>query len=361
MLAITKGGESTGAYLGRDRMAASGVHSLYRLLEGARCAFLYRGSFNEGLAPELIVLGEVAADQAERGKTHSQRLAFIMVEAFQNITRHRSDAADAECFFALRATARGEDVIAVNPVRADEIEALEQAIARLGGTGKSHLKSLFLDRLRDGGHSARGGAGLGLIEMARRSGNGIRHKLLPLEQGHALFALHVPLGETQENAFEECLSIHRCARVEGVLMAVRFCSSPLAQDATLRVLDHEFVDQAPALLRAKRAMLAAFAWLGASGLSSAGLIMMGGGARDRWIELCWRAADDARSGIRERITAVIGLSHFELERRYRTAVRGGDAAALIDEGLIELARISSELLAFVQGGPGDCDSLRARI
>ena len=361
MLAMTKGGESTGAYLGRDRMAASGAHSLYRLLEGARFAFLYRGSFNEGLAPELIVMGEVAADQADRGKTHSQRLAFIMVEAFQNITRHRSDATDAECFFALRASASGEDVIAVNPVRADEVDALEQAIARLGATGRSHLKSLFLDRLRDGSHSARGGAGLGLIEMARRSGNGIQHRVLPLEQGHALFALHVPLGEAGDNAFDECLAIHRCARADGVLMALRCGGASLVQDAALRVLDREITDDASALLRAKRAMLAAFAWLGASGLMPGGLIAVGGGARDRWIELCWRAADDARDGIRERIAAVTGLSPFELERRYRTAVRGGDAAALIDEGLIELARISREPLAFAQGEPGDCDSLRARI
>lgn len=361
MLAMIKGGESTGAYLGRDRMAASVALSLYRLLEGARFAFLYRGSFNEGLAPELIVMGEAAAHQAERGRTHSQRLAFIMVEAFQNITRHRSDAADSASFFALRANALGEDVMAVNPVRADEVEALEHAIARLDGTGRSHLKSLFLDRLRDGGRSARGGAGLGLIEMARRSGNGLRHRVLPLEKGHALFALHVPLGEAGDNAFEDCLAIHRCARTEGVLMALRCGGASLAQDAALRVLDREIADNASALLRAKRAMLAAFSWLGASGLVPGGLILIGGAANDRWIELCWRAADDARDGIRERIAAVTGLSPFELERRYRTAVRGGDAAALIDEGLIELARISREPLAFAQGEPGDCDSLRARI
>ena len=351
-----------GAYLGRERMAAHSAHSLFRLLADARFVFIYRGTFHESLAPELIVLGESAAEQVGRGKAHRQRLAFIMVEAFQNITRHRSEAPDAECFFGLRATSDGEDVYAVNPVRADEAAPLEQAIARLNSTGAGNLKSLFLARLRDGGHSSKGGAGLGLIEMARRSGNGIRHRMLPSGPGHAQFALHVPLGDPIEAAFDEGLEIHRCARADHVLLGLRCGGSLLAQDAALRVLDRELAGDAPQVMqRAKRAMLAAFSWLQESGLMHGALILVGGGPRDRWIEIGWRATADARDGIGDRIQAVCGLSPFELDRRYRLAVRSGSDAVRPDEGLIELARIGVEPMSYAQGAAGECDSLRLTL
>lgn len=350
-----------GAYLGRERMAANGAHSLYRLLADARFAFLYRGTFHESLAPELIVLGEVAAEQAGHGKAHRQRLAFIMVEAFQNITRHRSEAVDADCFFGLRATAVGEDVFAVNPVRAEEVAPLEQAIARLNSTGAGSLKSLFLSRLRDGGHSAKGGAGLGLIEMARRSGNGIRHRIQALGPGHAQFALHVPLGDPIDGAFEECLEIHRCARADQVIIGLRCGGSLLAQDAALRVLDRELAGDVTVMNRAKRAVLAAFSWVKASGLVTDSLILVGGGPRDRWVEICWSPSGNAEEDIGDRVRAVCGLSPFELDRRYRLAVRGASDAVHADEGLIELARIGTEPMSYSRAPAGECDSLRVML
>ena len=170
------------------------AHSLFTAMQGERLAYLYSGSFHDEHTARLIDLGE-AAEGSGRG-----RLAFIMVEAYQNILRHRCsldpvlERGSGRSLFALRCGAEGQQVLAMNPVKKSDLPKLKGSLQKLQGMHPSQLKSLFLSGLQNNEEQPRRGAGLGLIEMARRSGNDLGYSFHEVGEEHELFVLTILTG-----------------------------------------------------------------------------------------------------------------------------------------------------------------------
>ena len=163
--------------------------ALFRVFRNDRSAFGYIGLFNDDLTARLL---EIADAVSEKGGSKG-KLSFLLVEAYQNIIRHRAalpkeiEQGEGRSFFLFRSAAAGHHLVAINPVERSQVESLQRTLDRINGLDKAELKNLFLDRLQadhDGGR----GAGLGFIEMARRTGNDLGYLLRGMGPDNALFA-----------------------------------------------------------------------------------------------------------------------------------------------------------------------------
>ena len=178
------------------------VHMLYNNLAGARLAFLYSGEFRDEHSPRLIELAE-ATTKSFTGPdpAFAKKLAFILVEAYQNIIRHRAPLTPevakgaARSMMMLRSDGRSYEVAAMNAVRPEEVEGLRALLDKIKrNTDLKQLKEMFLKGLQNESSSQRGGAGLGLIEMARRSSSGLEHEIRKVGSGELMFILQLRVG-----------------------------------------------------------------------------------------------------------------------------------------------------------------------
>lgn len=324
-------------------MEAEAARRLFRMIGEDRFAIIYAGDFDEGHTAQLIELGEAAAQATGRPRAHRQRLAFIMVEAYQNITRHRASLMPGarECSFALRAGS-GHDVIsAINPVSAGEADALEQAMSRLRGATSDQLRAIFLARLSTGAATARGGAGLGLIEMARRSGQALSHRLLPMEDSRMQFMLQATIGAQPEaGALDAAWELHVLALGMGLTIAIRCGQGASAQQAVVRMLERE-LGKGAAGRRAVQACLAAASWLQQERLLDSALMCFGRAQGDVVLRLVWHAPADRSADQRELIARLASLTLFEVDRLYRKSITG---EAPPEAGLIELTHLQRQPL-----------------
>lgn len=80
-------------------------------------------------------------------------------------------------------------VTAGNVVANEDLPALCARIDGLRGLDAAALRALHRQRLREGSSPGSVGAGVGLIEVARRSAGGIRYATWPLDEGHTLFGI----------------------------------------------------------------------------------------------------------------------------------------------------------------------------
>ncbi len=185
-------------------MDARIAYAAYRGLGSDLFTFLYSGRFHDEHTARLIDLGEAAMESAGAARSARQRLSYVMVEAYQNIIRHRAPLPEAlargygRSIFQLRCHEGAQQVIAVNPVRIADRQELESALDAIAGLDAGALKERFLRTLSREGHRERGGAGLGLIEMARRSGRDLHHEIRGLGEDNLLFLLQVRFGEHSE-------------------------------------------------------------------------------------------------------------------------------------------------------------------
>ena len=58
-----------------------------------------------------------------------------------------------------------------NPIRNEHVDVLTEKIELVNNKSREELKKLYVETITNGKFSAKGGAGLGFIEMAKSSGN----------------------------------------------------------------------------------------------------------------------------------------------------------------------------------------------
>lgn len=192
------------------------ARSLYQALSADRCAFGYSGSFQDDHTVRLIELGEALIADQNAGPSTSSRLGYMMVEAYQNIIRHREEGTaeifqgKARSLFLLKCQEGSQQVVTINPVMVRQGRKLDGLLSDIQKKDGPELKQLFLSALQHAAGKDSRGAGLGLIEMARRSGNGPAWSLHPIDDGMELFALGIRLGAAvgKEGILTEAMEIH---------------------------------------------------------------------------------------------------------------------------------------------------------
>lgn len=316
------------------------VHTLFGALAGDRTTILYSGRFHDDLSPALIAMGREVRHQDDE-RAIGGRLSFVLVEAFQNIIRHGVGSDAGRPLLMLRSRGGAHEVVAMNTMAEGGLADLEQRLARLRGLDRAQLKDLFLRSLARTERTERGGAGLGLIEMARRSGHGLRHRLSPMDGGRAHFTLQVQVGgEAVGFSNEAQLDIlYRIVTVEGLLLLCMGRIAPGMQDAMRPLLGLDLDPGRRGGVDLGRAFLAGMSFLQVQD-DARPMFAVFRRPEGIGVVLALHLDNAAADALQALVHELEGLSPTEKQRRYRDLLLGRSP----DEhggltGLLELARL----------------------
>jgi len=78
-----------------------------------------------------------------------------------------------------------------NPIKTRHSLILQKKIDRINKTNEAELKLLYRQTISNGQFTDKGGAGLGLIEMAKISGNAIEYEFEPIDDEFSLYRLKI--------------------------------------------------------------------------------------------------------------------------------------------------------------------------
>jgi hypothetical protein len=153
------------------------------------CMF-YRGSFDDIFTDKLITLADHDIE-----KKAKKRISFLMSESFQNIIRHGNDelSGNNDSLFGVRAISPFSHIFSSNPINEKDKLFLEERLNAINKLDKEQLKSLYTKVLEEGGISNKGGAGLGLIEMAKKSQKPIQTDFKELKNHTFAFNMQIDL------------------------------------------------------------------------------------------------------------------------------------------------------------------------
>ncbi|HPI70256.1 MAG TPA: SiaB family protein kinase [Tenuifilaceae bacterium] len=128
-----------------------------------------------------------------------KRAFHIIVECLQNITKHSDDYDDKEKqigngLFIIGWEKEVFYVVTGNLVRNEKIKPLEERLAMLNRATPSELKALYMKQMVEGSLNDKGGAGLGLIDISRKSGRKLFYYFAPFDKHHHFFLLTVTIS-----------------------------------------------------------------------------------------------------------------------------------------------------------------------
>jgi hypothetical protein len=193
--------------------------------------YIYRGSFNDDITDSILDLTEISLKTEEHSSKIKKRVYAIMVEGLQNITRHQDSSpeikSDHKSIFVIQKFEEKYFITTGNIIEKDNIENVKHLIEKINKLNKDELKLYYKQVLEEGTLSDKGGAGLGLIDMAKKSGNKLSYHFKPLSDGLFYFYLHTIPTLLESNdvnvngkskSLDHIVNVHTLLNQEDVLM-----------------------------------------------------------------------------------------------------------------------------------------------
>ncbi len=173
------------------------VLSLHDEMVNNGFSLVYEGEFNHQITKMFTSMAERDMDKTNEQKAVKRRVFHVMVECLQNMTKHSdqfgSDSRIGSGMFIVGKKEEAYYVITANRVQNDKIDDLKSSIDSLNELNKEQLTDLYKKQIKEGKLSEKGGAGLGLIDIARKTGQKLDYQFLPLDREFYFFLLKIKI------------------------------------------------------------------------------------------------------------------------------------------------------------------------
>lgn len=175
--------------------------ALFKELEADNFGYIYRGLLTQKLTVDILGLAETSLDKYSDPTSVKKKVYFIMMEGLQNITRHQDmeqdELSEKSGVFFFQKKKDKYYITTGNIIEREKEEGLASQIEMINSLSKEQLKKYYKETLLTGRISDKGGAGLGLIEMARKSGRKLKYNFHQIDEVFSFFYFHIEIPYTQ--------------------------------------------------------------------------------------------------------------------------------------------------------------------
>ena len=211
------------------------AYPLFKHTKGGRLEYAYRGIVDSTIVEHILALAEANFSDTKEQILVRKRVYFIMVEALQNITRHQDVYDDPDfdqsALFILKRKEHSYSITTGNLIFDTAIESLREKIDKVNGMDADQLKEYAKQVLSNGTFSNKGGAGLGLIEMARKSGSKFQYEFVPAKYGMSMFYLNLEIPMSKDVTLVR--DPNRITKIRQYRSLLQQCSVALMYSGTL--------------------------------------------------------------------------------------------------------------------------------
>jgi hypothetical protein len=161
-----------------------------------RLMFVYRGVVTNENSIPLLMLLEKEMENSEFGFVGRKRLFMFVLESLQNVSRHSEKTQYADMSLVVYSkTGNGYTVTTGNVLPTAGIKDLKSKLDEINNLQHDEIRNVYRQMLSSAEFSNKGGAGLGLIEMAKRTGNKLDYDFVEMDDQHSYFILSKTVDE----------------------------------------------------------------------------------------------------------------------------------------------------------------------
>jgi len=166
------------------------INRLRKRLSDEHLMFAYRGEVTGDNSAGLLTLLEREMEYSDFSLLGRKRLFMFVLENLQNITRHGvSRREEITSLVVYNKTADGYTVSTGNALKKSEVKGLRSNLEKINSLDPDMIREVYRTMLQDSSIGHKGGAGLGLMEMARKTGNKLDYDFLPIDDKYSYFIL----------------------------------------------------------------------------------------------------------------------------------------------------------------------------
>jgi hypothetical protein len=160
-------------------------------------SLVYLGEFSHDITKMFTSMAESDMEKNSEERSVQRKVYHVMVETLQNMNKHSDEIKERNIGNGLFIIGKKQDtyyVITSNKVAKNHKDHLENALIAVNSASPQELKEMYKRQIKEGSLSNKGGAGLGLIDIARKTGETLNYQFLQLDDENFFFILKVEIN-----------------------------------------------------------------------------------------------------------------------------------------------------------------------
>ncbi len=172
------------------------IYDLHRTMMSQKLILVYQGDFTQESTKSILAMAERNLDSSGEEGNIKRKVFNVMVEALQNIVKHSDELVEGQmrshaAIFLIGREENRYTIMSGNPIRKTNVAGLEQKLHHINSLDKEGLKELYKEIIKNTTISEKGGAGLGFVDMARKSGEKLAFDFPEMSADYCFFCLTV--------------------------------------------------------------------------------------------------------------------------------------------------------------------------
>jgi hypothetical protein len=158
-------------------------------------SLVYEGEITQPIIKAFLSLTETKMMQQEEPGAVQRKVFHVMVECLQNVSKYSDSTVEQNYLYAgmgvfiVTRNAQEYRITTGNPMDTNKIGDLKKTLENINSMDKDTLNEMYKKQIRDGQLHEKGGAGLGFIDIKRKTGNDLTYEFLPIDDDISFFIL----------------------------------------------------------------------------------------------------------------------------------------------------------------------------
>ena len=179
------------------------VFDLHKLMVNKQLVLVYEGEFTQEITKSVLSMAERNLESTGEEEGIKRKVFNVMVECLQNICKHteqnmKENNVRESAIFIIGKEGGDYNIISGNSIENKNIPGLADKLAHINTLDKDGLKVLYKEIISNTELSDKGGAGLGFVDMARKSGQKLGFDFYKIDEEYSFFVLKVKIGRDKE-------------------------------------------------------------------------------------------------------------------------------------------------------------------
>ncbi|MBL4715378.1 MAG: hypothetical protein COC01_05630 [Bacteroidetes bacterium] len=181
------------------------LYHYYRSMQENNIILSFKGNITADLLTSILEITENKLEKIQEQPRIRRKVFNILVECLQNVYHHMDEMEEEEddnlvnskssVIFMLGQDDESFFITTGNHILNDKVSILTEKIEKINKLTDEELKSFYKEVLtKSEGLSAKGGAGLGLIDMARKSGEKLVYEFQDVDEKYAFFSMYIKVS-----------------------------------------------------------------------------------------------------------------------------------------------------------------------
>jgi hypothetical protein len=173
------------------------VYEIHKIMAGKNLILVYEGEFTQDITKSVLTMTEKNLDSMGEEQNIKRKVFNVMVECLQNICKHSDTIKTEEEKGAVFMIGKENDSYIINSgnfILNENIKHLEAKLNQINSLDKDGLKVLYKDLIKSSELSEKGGAGLGFVDIARKSGHKLEFDFTQVNDMYSFFSFKTKIA-----------------------------------------------------------------------------------------------------------------------------------------------------------------------